>query len=94
MVEEIEVTGCAGLENINDPLRGGRKMGNPHIERVAGAGGRNPLLREEIIEGEASHADTAVAQEPTARLEGGDFLAYFVIHFLKNLSSYLWFRRD
>jgi len=66
VIEELELAGCACLEQVDDPLRPGREMRCRTVSAFHGRGGECLALQQRI-DGEASEADAAVAQKPAAR---------------------------
>lgn len=76
MVEEIELGGCARLEEVDDAFCGGFEVGRFWGEGVGGgwAGSRGGGGLQEGAKGEGAESEGAVAKEPASGEEASAFL--------------------
>ena len=79
VIEKIEVAGGACLEDVDDAFR---FRGEVRQARGEWIGGSIDWLfaGEERVQGEPSHADTAIAERPATRLDRCQFILEFVMH--------------
>ena len=70
VVEQFQVARCAGLEDVDHPLRLRREMRLSRRERIVAAGAfARTLGGQQRTGGDAGQPDAAVAQEPAAAEE-------------------------
>ncbi|MFN9914426.1 MAG: hypothetical protein ACK53L_17685, partial [Pirellulaceae bacterium] len=65
VIEQLELAGCACLEQVDDPFRLCREMRRGPVSNFCCRGG-GCLAPEQRIQGEPGEADAAVAEEPAA----------------------------
>ena len=80
VIEKIEVTGGAGLEDVDDAFRFRGEVRQARGEWIGGSIDLSFSPAKERVQGEPSHADSAIAEKPATRLDRCQFIFEFVMH--------------